>query len=154
MELGRVILRKAQPSDAGFIRSCFLPVDGYDPAELLIDPSVSITVARRLTKRIGMVAVAFSDGGWKPGARPGTGLAEVLCLSVHHGARRRGLGSYLMDHAKEIAVNVGAKRLEANVAEGNATTLRILGRMGCEVQGVEPLTYPDGQRALRVGRRL
>ena len=74
--------------------------------------------------------------------------AEILTLAVRPAARRRGLGSRLVDEGRAAAAALGAARLFLEVADDNAPARAVYARAGFEEAGRRPGYYarPDGGR--------
>jgi len=125
-------------------------------------------VAAELVRDCAVVLVASTDaadapaGGAQAGADAGVlgcavawrvaGDSHILELGVRGSARRRGLGSSLLEAAvKATRERGGAALLE--VREGNRDARRLYSRLGFEEVGRRKGYYRDGEAAVLCTRR-
>ena len=98
--------------------------------------------------------------GWVDGrggmilARVAADEVEVLTLAVAPAARRRGLGSRLLDAAMMLATSRGARVAFLEVSIGNVAARTLYARAGFTPTGRRPRYYADGTDALVLRRTL
>jgi ribosomal-protein-alanine N-acetyltransferase len=96
---------------------------------------------------------------WRPGegfvlARAAAGEAEILALAVLPAARRRGLGTALMEAAMAAALAHGAAAMFLEVAEPNGAARALYRGLGFTEAGRRRRYYADGSDALVLRRDL
>lgn len=69
--------------------------------------------------------------------------AEILNLAVHPEARRKGIGSQLIDAAIEWSRGLGAENVFLEVRASNANAIRFYERQGFVVAGKRPRYYSE-----------
>lgn len=94
---------------------------------------------------------------WRGGmilARVAADEVEVLTLAVAPAARRRGLGTRLLDAAMTLATARGARTAFLEVSIGNEAARTLYARAGFTPTGRRPRYYADGTDALVLRRTL
>lgn len=129
----------------------FAPYGDYDAImdNWLRDPRTRTVIAE-----VEGTAVGFAMWASQP-QRP----ADVVLVSVSLVPERRGrgLGSKLVQAAHEAISEETrglSRRVSLDVAEDNAAARALFRRMGYEEEPGAEGTYPSGQRALRMARKL
>ncbi len=87
-------------------------------------------------------------------ARVAADEVEVLTLAVDPAARRRGLGTRLLDAAMTLATSRGARVAFLEVSIGNVAARTLYARAGFTPTGRRPRYYADGTDALVLRRTL
>jgi len=87
-------------------------------------------------------------------ARIAADEAEVLTLAVVPEARRRGVGTRLLDTAMRLAGARGARTAFLEVSVGNTAAIALYARAGFTPVGRRPRYYADGTDALVLRRTL
>ena len=145
-------IRKLGPADAAAMAA--LHGDGFD------DPWTVETFAGLLALpgAFGFVAIAKNEPAGFVLARVAADEAEILTLAVALGARRRGLGTSLVNQAIGMAAGEGAERMFLEVAADNDAGQALYRALDFAEIGRRPAYYgKPGQRrtdALLMSRNL
>ncbi len=152
-----MILRPIEPQDRSQVEALYgaeLPQCPGLVDIILDEPSVFTLVAVVAEEVVGALSVALCSERWRPGAKLGGDLAEVLAIAVRPSMRRMGIGLRLMESAHAFADGSGAKRLEAQIREQPEAIHWLLAGLGWRPVEIEAETYADGQRAIRVAAEV
>lgn len=88
-------------------------------------PPVHLIVAEEGGKLVGYGALTFDFALWTASR-----FAHLDCLFVCAGARGRGIGKLLFDHACQMADEAGVQRIEWQTPAWNADAIRFYEREG------------------------
>lgn len=80
--------------------------------------------------------------------------ADVQTIAVAPDARRRGLGSALLDHLIEHARTSGCRRLHLEVRADNAAAVQLYEEYGFRTVRVRERYYPDFSDAIVMGLEI
>lgn len=86
--------------------------------------------------------------------RAAAGEAELLSIGVDPGARRRGVGAFLLRAVLKAAGEAGAQTVFLEVAAGNIGARTLYDRLGFSQSGRRKAYYRNGADALIMRKRL
>lgn len=153
----RVLIRRALPSDCGFVRQlsaeAFSEFGEYEEllAGWLRTHGVLTLIAERpagVPSGLAMVGLRARLAGF---GRP---AAELLAIAVSAQCRGQGIGSALIARAEHEARARGACRLELSTADTNMAAQRFFRRAGYVRSARRGGVYPAGQRAIIMVKEL
>jgi ribosomal-protein-alanine N-acetyltransferase len=84
----------------------------------------------------------------------GDEVADVMTVAVHPSARRRGLGTVLVQALLDAARRQDAREVVLEVRVDNQPARALYARLGFERLGLRRRYYPDGADGLVLRRRL
>jgi ribosomal protein S18 acetylase RimI-like enzyme len=104
--------------------------------------------------RRGFILLGFYDLPQKDGAY----IADLLAIAVAPAHQAKGVGKQLLEYAVELATLAGQRvpvpEMRLTVADTNTGAQRLFRRFGFENLDEHHGTYDEGQRAIRMRRRL
>lgn len=149
-----MLIRDAVPSDIPFVgslaRAAFAPFGEYDHGleEMLQDGAVA-RIAEEAGRPVGFAMVLRLEP---------VDSFDLVALAVVPEVRRRGVGRALLEdaHAWALAAAEPCEEVEVllDVAEVNVPARSLFESAGYRFVARDEGTYPDGQRALTMRRRL
>ena len=106
-------------------------------------------LARCATRVVGGAAVAFDTSGLTmlEGRRD---LAVLWDIRVSPDARRRGVGSALLDRVEAWAQLHGCRQLKVETQNTNVQACRFYERHGCQLRAIHPGVYPELPEEVRL----
>ena len=156
---GSTTIRKSRPDDLPFIRSLALEAfsiyGDYETilTDFFIQEGVYTYVAEKPLENgaepVGLLMMVVRKPRWR-----GPHIAEILAIAVVQDRQDQGVGSAMIEFAKEWPQSfrgmVWVSETHLSVAEPNTRGRAFFERHGFSVIQEEPWTYPAGQRALRM----
>jgi ribosomal-protein-alanine N-acetyltransferase len=73
---------------------------------------------------------------------------EVLTLCIAPSHQRKGMGRRLLEEAKRVAREKGARKVSLEVRESNMAALKLYGQLGFLKVGIRKAYYSDGEDAI------
>ncbi|NMB76107.1 MAG: GNAT family N-acetyltransferase [Myxococcales bacterium] len=153
----------AKPADVSAVRGIAAEVFSQygDYARILprffASPGVQTYLARDEQRVLGFVMIGFIPWSGKD-TRSDSWVGDVLALAVVPEARRQGVGTRLMQRARELARDLGRERvireLQLTCARTNHAALAFFARLGFRVVDPAHGWYSGGQPALRMAGSL
>jgi len=111
-----------------------------------------------LTKAKAVTLVYESNGGVRGYANllfhTGTSLARLYSIAVHADYADRGMGSELLDHIEEIALQHDCVYVRLEVRSDNTLARKLYERKGYKKIGIIPEYYEDSMEATRYEKFL
>ena len=152
-------IRRARPDDLPFLRSLALEVFSIygDYETILTDYFLSDGVYTYVAEKVrkGMaIPVGILMLAIRKLRRQENHIAEIVAIAVERGSQRYGIGSRLIDFAKQWPLSLSKKipitEIHLSVAETNLSGRSFFLRQGFEKMQDEPWRYPAGQKAFRM----
>ncbi len=153
-------IRKAFPDDLPFLRSLALKAfsiyGDYETilTEFFLSKGVFTFVAEEIRGDVAAPAGILMLVIRKQ-KRRGPYFAEILAIAVEEGRRDEGIGSQMIEFAKQWPLHysgeISIPEVQLSVAESNFPGRSFFLRNGFEILRKERWKYPAGQGALRMG---
>ncbi|NIO03302.1 MAG: GNAT family N-acetyltransferase [Proteobacteria bacterium] len=152
-------IRKAFPDDLPFLRSLALEAfSTYGDYETILtgfflSQGVYTYVAEELCEDVatpvGILMMVIGNT-----KRRGPYFVEIVAIAVDQDHRKQGIGSQMIDFAKQwpvaLSEEISIAEIQLSVAEPNLRGRSFFERLGFVFLRKEPWTYPAGQKALRM----
>jgi ribosomal protein S18 acetylase RimI-like enzyme len=156
---GSMTIRKSRPDDLPFVRSLALEAfsiyGDYETilTDFFLQEGVHTYVVEKAHENgaepVGLLMMAIRKPRWR-----GPHIAEILAIAVVQDHQDQGVGSVMIEFAKEWPRSlwgmVWISETHLSVAEPNTRGRAFFERHGFSVIREEPWSYPAGQRALRM----
>jgi ribosomal-protein-alanine N-acetyltransferase len=146
-------IRQYRPADFHSLwridQACFAPEIAYSQGELSgfigLKNSFTLVAEQVGTERIiGFVIAQIRKNG----------EAHVITIDVLSEARKRGIGSLLIEAAEGHMIALGAKSVQLETAVDNSDAIAFYKRKGFDVLGTYPRYYSNGVDALILHKDL
>ena len=152
-------IRKAFAGDLPFLR--YLALEAFsiygDYETILTDFFLTKGVYTYVVEAIGegiAIPVGILMLVVRKPKRRGAHFAEIVAIAVERTSRSRGIGSCMIEFAKQwprcFSGRIPVPEVHLSVAETNGAGRSFFLRHGFEIFRKEPWTYPAGQKALRM----
>jgi ribosomal protein S18 acetylase RimI-like enzyme len=156
-----LVVRSAQHEHDDWIRelgiAAYAPLGDYEQAlgAWLAQPGVQRLVAFTAGKPVGFLLLGFTSASDLPA---GQLIADIVAIAVEPAARGTGVGRKLLACAVDVAMaaaeHAPVTGLRLTVAEDNAPARHLFSTTDFVVHDPDHGRYDQGQRALRLERRL
>ncbi|NIQ39674.1 MAG: GNAT family N-acetyltransferase [Proteobacteria bacterium] len=155
----QMIVRQAFPDDLAFLRSlaleAFSVYGDYETVltDFFVSEGVHTYVAEE-SRDDGNTPVGILMMIIRKEKRRGPYFAEIVAIAVEEARRNQGIGSQMIEFAKQWPLSFSGQipisEVRLSVAESNVKGQSFFHRHGFEINRTEPWTYPAGQKALRM----
>jgi GNAT superfamily N-acetyltransferase len=151
-----LVCRPGVTQDADFIievaAATFAELGDYRTiiTQWLAEPAVSSAIACRGHEKHGFALVACH----RPLGFRRRVTAELVAIAVVEGSRARGIGGLLLAGAEAIARGWDASEMRLHTARRNLVAQRFFARAGYQARKAATTSYPSGEPALALSRRL
>jgi ribosomal protein S18 acetylase RimI-like enzyme len=153
--LGRILLRRAVPSDGAFIGGLSSRVfEVYGPYGEIVTRWFESGTSLTFAAFVGDRPAGFAMIGRPSPVTPVVPVTELLAIAVEPHHQGRGLGAMLLGKMEESAVRLQVRRLLLHTGAENSRAQRLFIRCGYAPAESKPGFYPAGQAAILMFKDL